>query len=545
MNLFLAGLGFLSIFGIGEALYRFAKVPVEWTRKLQHLLSGLFACAFPWIFSSPWEVFLLGAVMAPVLFVLRRFKALSSLHDVKRESLGEFYFLISIAALFYLSFDSPPIFYLIPLLLLTVCDSLAAIVGSAYRKFTYGHAKSFEGSAAFLISAFLVVLLPLLLFDFDPILSIWIALKISLILTLIEAVSSKGIDNLLIPLASYGLLLYLTSFSPSYLDWTAISLLFLATVFYFRRISIDEFAPANEKIAIFDRFGKSDPIHPDALCLAAMRGSVALAVLTLQKKGDLGLIGHYEAACSKAGIALLRAARKKLKQLGVKQAIGPINGSTWNRYRLAMDDKNPFFLGEPKNPPSYCAHFLKTGFTILESYESRIATDLLERKDAYARLDARMKKLGLSIEPLNLEHFEKTLQEIYAMSLSAFAENPFYEPVDFNAFCSRYRALKPLLKPEFVQLAYDRDRRLIGYALAYEDPQNRSQIIFKTLAADKKARAAGLGVYLFDKIHHLAALTGKQAVIHALMHEKHNSLKLSKSMKTAHFRDYGIYSCNL
>jgi dolichol kinase len=560
MNYFLVLLmsfSFLTILFLAEVLYRFTKIPPEWTRKLQHVLSGCLAACFPWIFSSSKEVIALGVIMTLALFALRKSRFLTSLHDVKRETLGEFYFLLSAVILSILAWNKPPVFYFIPILTLTFSDSLAAIVGTAYKKHLYsikGHIKSFEGSAAFFISTLFTVSLPLLfLSDVQPLPSILIALQVALITTCVEAVGRKGIDNLFIPLATFYLLAHLSEISTSSIlkELIGCSAAFLVLYFFQknRSFSIDSFSPEDERIHYFTKLKSTiypqnaslESIHPEAVCLVALKNQIPLATLTIQKKGDVGLIGHYEASCMKAGVYLLGKAQEKLNMLGVKQILGPMNGNTWNRYRLAMDDSNSFFLGEPRNPSDYHDHFTKAGFLIAEKYESRIVTNLLERKAAYLKLDARMAKLGITIEPLKIELFESSLKEIYEMSLPAFAENRFYESITFEEFRGLYQKIRPLLDPDFIQLAYDKERHLVGYAFAYADAYDPNRLIFKTLATDKKVRANGLGVYLYDRMHWIAAEKGKRAVIHALMHEEHNSLKLSKSMRSLPFRDYALY----
>ncbi len=203
---------FLLMLFATENLYRFTKAPPEWTRKLQHVLSGLFASAFPWIFSSPVDVLALGVIMTIVLWALRKLKLLHSLHGVKRKTFGEFYFLLSAVVLSFLAWDNH-LLYLIPILTLTFSDTLAAIIGTNYQKVTYsvrGHIKSLEGSSAFFVCTFLVVFLSqLLLSDIDPFPLVLIALNIALFVTWVEGVCRNGRDNILIPLSTYFLLLHL------------------------------------------------------------------------------------------------------------------------------------------------------------------------------------------------------------------------------------------------------------------------------------------------------------------------------------------------
>jgi dolichol kinase len=554
--LLLVSFSFLLIMLSIEVLYRFSNSSTEWTRKLQHLLSGLLITSFPWIFSSSTEVITLAAVMVIVLVIFRKLKFLTSLHDVERKSYGEFYLLITAVILTILAQHRYLEYYFISILTLTISDLLAALVGTTYKKMTYtvkGHTKSWEGSITCFISTFLIVHLSLsFLSDIDHLRSVIIALQIALIVSIVEAVSRKGIDNLLIPLTTFFLLLHLSN-SSTFLIINETIVLFVAGIAFLlvlnfiqrkTRFVIDSFSPDDGRIKLFEKLKSEiypmsqtiETIHSQAVCLVAMKNKIPQAALTIHKKGDFGLIGNYEALNENAGVYLL-----KLKVLGVQKIVGPMNNNTWQRYRLALDDVNPFFLGEPKNPSGYHNYFLKAGFLVAERYESRIVTNLLLRKDSYLRLETRMERLGMTIKPLQMETFESILKEIYEMSVYAFAENRFYEFISFEEFCSMYQRIKPLLDPDFVQLAYDKQNHLIGYAFAYPDAYDPSRIILKTLATNQTGRSSGAGVYLYDRIHWIASQKGKKAVIHALMHEKHNSVKLSKAMESLPFRDYALY----
>jgi phytol kinase len=202
---------FVFIFALTEILYRTTSIAPEWTRKLQHISVGLLASCFPWIFSSPREVLFLGLIMAALLLPSK--KLLTSMHSVQRHSLGELYFTLSTVILAFLTHGLSPLFYFIPMLTLTCSDSLAALIGSTYQRATYsiqGHVKSLEGSTVFFVSTFLTVHLPLLfLSTVNHLQSVVIAVVIAFVTTLTEALSRKGIDNLLIPLMTFLLLVHL------------------------------------------------------------------------------------------------------------------------------------------------------------------------------------------------------------------------------------------------------------------------------------------------------------------------------------------------
>src|SRR5262249_35079243 len=96
------------------------------------------------------------------------------------------------------------------ILLLTLADAVAALIGISYGRLRYATTdgtKSTEGSLAFFLCAFLCVHIPLLLFTgTGRAESLLIALLLAWLATMFEAVAWGGLDNLALPLISYLLL---------------------------------------------------------------------------------------------------------------------------------------------------------------------------------------------------------------------------------------------------------------------------------------------------------------------------------------------------
>jgi phytol kinase len=100
-------------------------------------------------------------------------------------------------------------------------DTLAALVGGAYGKWCYavgGSRRTAEGSAVFFLTTILCVAVPLLLLtSLDPPAAILIAVQTALAAALLEAVSPRGSDNVIVPLATYCLLVTLAPAAPDQL----------------------------------------------------------------------------------------------------------------------------------------------------------------------------------------------------------------------------------------------------------------------------------------------------------------------------------------
>jgi len=213
----------------------------EMVRKLFHLMGGLFGLSLPWLFQQMAQVLALAAAITVLFVALRAVPALRAgpgqvLAGVKRKTVGEFCFIASFCLLFWLARGNK-LLYGVPLMVLAVADTFAALVGAAYGKYrfrTRRGRKSMEGMAAFFLAAFFCVHIPVLLFtDTTRLESLLIAVNLALMVMMAEAAAWWGLDNLIIPLFSYALL---NSFLPMEAAQLAEHLAFLLVVSLFIRI---------------------------------------------------------------------------------------------------------------------------------------------------------------------------------------------------------------------------------------------------------------------------------------------------------------------
>lgn len=186
----------------------------EAARKAVHVGMGLVVTAFPWLFGDPWPVLVLAALACGALGLVRWWPPIAGrlggvLGGVDRDSLGEFWFPIAAATVFTAS-GGDPVRFCIPVLVLTLADAVAALVGLRYGHHRYttdeGH-KSWEGSVAFVFTAFLAVHVPLLLgTNVGRPECLLIAATLALLVMFAEAAAWRGLDNLFIPVGCYALL---------------------------------------------------------------------------------------------------------------------------------------------------------------------------------------------------------------------------------------------------------------------------------------------------------------------------------------------------
>ena len=179
-----------------------------------HIASGLLAATFPWLFDSSLPVIAVCTASLIAMLGIRYVGSLnrycgSVLGGVARKSLGEVYFPIAVALTYVLA-DGNVAFYLAPILVMTFSDTAAAFVGLRYGRHrfpTRDGNKSLEGCSAFYLTSVPCTVLPLKMWTSLPLWEI-VALTIFLVglLTVVEARSWAGIDNLAVPVVGAGFL---------------------------------------------------------------------------------------------------------------------------------------------------------------------------------------------------------------------------------------------------------------------------------------------------------------------------------------------------
>ena len=192
---------------------RTGQPPPELTRKAVHVGMGLIALTLPWLFDRDWPVLVLCGGLGLAFLGLKLFARRSSLgtamHDVPRSSRGDLYFAVSVAVLWLLA-EGDRLLYVVPVLVLTLGDAVAALVGVRYGQIRFdGHAtgKSLEGSAALFVVTFLSVHLPLTMAErVAPVDGILIAATMSVMVVLVEAAAWRGLDNVFVPVGAFLLL---------------------------------------------------------------------------------------------------------------------------------------------------------------------------------------------------------------------------------------------------------------------------------------------------------------------------------------------------
>lgn len=207
----------------------------EVRRKAIHIATGLFAIALPALVWERWPVIALVAFGLVVLLALRLPGMSTSLgaavHGVQRKSYGEIFLSLAVGFVFLRS-EGQPILYALPLAVIALSDSAAALAGSAYGRKVFqvdDGTKSVEGVTVFFVVTWLVSMTMLLLMTDVPRVNVVVlSMSIAAFAAIVEMDSWNGLDNLFVPVAVHLILQGLMGVDP----WTLafVSVLFFACV---------------------------------------------------------------------------------------------------------------------------------------------------------------------------------------------------------------------------------------------------------------------------------------------------------------------------
>jgi phytol kinase len=194
---------YFVLFGITEALYHKGNWDAEKTRKVVHVGTGLLALTFPVYLEAFWQVAFLCLSFLLLMAISERFQWFKSITGVDRKSYGSWLFAGVVMMCFYLYmiWDNK-VYYYFPLMVLSLSDPLAALVGKArpIKEFrVFKQKKSLGGSTAFFLSALLLGLGYFISVDSAP--SYGLFLLATAVSTGAEFLSVKGWDNLTIPVS--------------------------------------------------------------------------------------------------------------------------------------------------------------------------------------------------------------------------------------------------------------------------------------------------------------------------------------------------------
>ncbi len=265
---------------------------------------------------------------------------------------------------------------------------------------------------------------------------------------------------------------------------------------------------------------------------AAARGILYNPGLLLEGNPIL-FFGNFEARDQEAGTSLLQAMEEYvLKEYPGVQLLGPVNGTTWNDYRMPLDEQHILFPNDVCAGSFYHTLFIEKGYEVLYQYNTNLQTDLTLRKLFHTE--------EFTTSFFTKEEFNKRLGEIYTLTIEAFNRAPLFSPISEDAFMHKQLQLLPCMDMNLVPFVLDQQQAIVGYAFCYQGFEEDSLVV-KTVARKNGRQYAGLGRILSECIIQTAKDRGVAKVYHAFMHEQNTSNRLSANGFGKNVKQYAVY----
>lgn len=210
----LVGLYLGILLAIAEGVNRWRGNNPELTRKIVHMGSGN-VVIFAWLLNIPAWVGIGAAAIASLIALTSYFlPILPSINSVGRQSLGTFFYALSIGILVGVFWPlGYPQYAAIGISVMAWGDGLAALIGQRWGSHPYqilGMGKSWEGTLTMAGVSFGVTLLILVLVAGLSSSVLAIAAWVALAAAGLESISLWGLDNLTVPLGSAFFAFYLS-----------------------------------------------------------------------------------------------------------------------------------------------------------------------------------------------------------------------------------------------------------------------------------------------------------------------------------------------
>lgn len=189
----------------------FEKIGKEASRKFIHIMLGNWWFIAMYFFTNVWFAMFVPITFIIINYVSYKRNIISVMEREKQDGLGTVYYAISLLILVIVSWGiyKNPLLGLVPNLIMAYGDGFAAVLGQAIKSKQYkiiDTKKSLVGSITmFLISAIFII--TYCIFVGKSIEYILLSIVIALIVTLVEGISIRGIDNITVPIITLVLLI--------------------------------------------------------------------------------------------------------------------------------------------------------------------------------------------------------------------------------------------------------------------------------------------------------------------------------------------------
>jgi L-amino acid N-acyltransferase YncA len=254
--------------------------------------------------------------------------------------------------------------------------------------------------------------------------------------------------------------------------------------------------------------------------------------------------GHFECANDPEAVRrLIEAAAQQARSLGKTALLGPMNGSTWDDYRVAVNGFETTYLLDVQHPPYYADLLRQAGMTVAAHYTTAKTADLTADPVHVPAAQQALEVRGLTIRQIDLDAYEAELASIYAFCMRVFAHNFLFTPISWEHFYAKYEPLRAFIRPEYVLLCTEASGALCGFVFAipnYADTVGKGLIV-KTIARSPEPEFRGVATMTATILRERAQADGFQYMLYAFMEQHNRSVGISEYFKGNIIKNYQLF----
>ena len=260
---------------LSEYSYRYDFLEPNLNRKIIHSIVGVAVSFSPFIFLSNIQPLILALTFLIINLFSYKNNKLKSFHKLNRKTLGTIFFplaFILIAALFWEYKYNIACSFMI----LAVSDPLSSLAGENIKKpYKYNiwkDVKSYEGSAIMFLSTFIILMLfsKFIFYQFDTLESFLAIMICCFAITIAEAMSTRGSDNLSVPITAFFFIeiFNIINMQNFIIEFSFMIILITIVLFYFykrKHLSLDGFLSSTLMAGLILGYGGIKFVLPIAI----------------------------------------------------------------------------------------------------------------------------------------------------------------------------------------------------------------------------------------------------------------------------------------
>jgi hypothetical protein len=265
--------------------------------------------------------------------------------------------------------------------------------------------------------------------------------------------------------------------------------------------------------------------------------------ITDRRLPGVGFIGFFEASSDGAGAGgVLQAATRFLVSRGVKTVRGPVDLTTWNRFRVCYPDQEPPFVSEPFTRAYYRSFFSELGFAVAQRNVSTICGAEQVGFHRFAANFETLQDSGFVFEQVEPVRLPSVLPHLHDLALRCFSDTWSFVPASLDEFRYALADLSAASTDTLIHLAYTPAGAPAGCCFAALDwSRNGRRAVIKSVAAAPMERRLEIARALLYLTYGAAVAQGASQFILSTMRGDNKRVRALTPGPREIYRQYEVF----